>query len=94
METVMRVFKYEIPIEDEPMVRLPVGALLLSVGNQAEKLFLWALVDPAVTATVRRYFRVAGTGHEITEANSLAFIGTVQFHGGALIFHVFERHDL
>jgi hypothetical protein len=89
----MRVFKYEIPIEDEPTVRLPRGAGILSVGQQNGGLFLWALVDPSVTETERRVFRIAGTGHEIAEAEGLSFIGTVFMCGSALVFHIFEREE-
>jgi hypothetical protein len=87
----MRVFKYLIPVDDEPTVRLPLGARILSVGQQNGVMFLWALVNPGEQRTERRTLRVAGTGHEIADVDELQFIGTVHMHGGALVFHIFER---
>ena len=89
----MRVFKYEIPVADESFVRLPLGAQILSVGQQNDQMFLWALVNPDEQRTERRNLRVAGTGHELTEVKELKFIGTVHIYG-ALVFHVFERASL
>lgn len=85
----MRVFKYEIKAVDEPKMRLPFGALILSVGAQGGKMFLWALVNPSEQRTKQHVFRVAGSGHEIADVQKLRFIGTVHMHSGSL--HVFER---
>ena len=87
----MRVFKYEIPVANEPTVRLPKGAGILSVGQQNNKMYLWALVNPSEQQTERRVLRIAGTDHEIAEIEELNFLGTVHMHGGDLVFHVFER---
>jgi hypothetical protein len=86
----MKVFKYEIVAEDSPTVQLPVGAEILSVGQQNNKMFLWALVDTDEKVMEQHEFRVAGTGHEIKDAGFMDFIGTVQMYDGALVFHVFE----
>lgn len=83
------VFKYEIPIDDEVSVMMPRWAQVLSVGNQGEKLCVWARVDTDDELTPRK-FRVAGTGHPLDDERTLDFLGTVQFYGGALVFHVFE----
>lgn len=90
----MRVFKYEIPIADQPLVRLPLGAQILSVGQQSDQLFLWAMVDPAEMRTKHHAFRVAGTGHEIADVDELKFLGTVQIDGGCTVLHVFEREEI
>lgn len=90
----MRVFKYKIPIEDQPLVRLPLGAQILSVGQQNDQLLLWAMVDPAEMRTKRHTFRVAGTGPEIAEVNELKFLGTVHIDDGCTVLHVFEREEI
>ena len=91
------IFKYTIELSDEPhdvpTVRLPLGAKILSVGNQNERLRLWALVDEAETETVEHKFKVIPTGGEASGAESLTFLGTVSFHRGAFIFHVFEQQE-
>ena len=89
-----KVFKYDIPVDDRPSVSLPKGAQILSVGvlpvgAQGLRIKLWALVNPAETDTEVRQLRVVGTGHAIVDGD-LVFLGTVTFHDGALVFHVFE----
>lgn len=82
------VFKYEVPLYDHVTMKLPAGAELLHFGNQREVPMLWALVDPSA-ATVERNFRVAGTGHAVEE-EIVRHIGSAQFGGGELVFHLFE----
>ena len=84
-----KVFKYDIPVDDRPSVSLPKGAQILSIGAQGLNIKLWALVDPAETVIEVHQLRVAGTGHVVVDSD-LAFLGTVIFHDGALVFHVFE----
>lgn len=86
-----KVFKYELPIQDYFELSLPKGAEILKVGVQYDQPYLWALVDPEARLSRLRRFRFAGTGHPIVEdIDQLVFYGTLQMHGGALIFHVFE----
>lgn len=82
-----RIFKYPLETTDEQVIRIPRGAVPLCVQVQAGPC-LWALVDdtqPSESRTVR----VIGTGHPIPDADRLGYVGTYQFHGGALVFHVF-----
>jgi hypothetical protein len=70
-------------------VMVPIGATILSVGNQSDDIYMWALVDPdAVQEPVRPV--IVGTGHEVP-ADAGPFIGTVILHDGALVLHVFHR---
>lgn len=82
------VWKFQIPVDDHPVMNLPVGASILSVAFQGEDLVLWALVDPDADKEPRR-LRVAGTGHAIEESD-LRFIGTAVHTRTGLVFHVFE----
>lgn len=85
------VYKYEIPPADPVTLDLPVGAVPLHFAAQNNRMMLWALVNPKRAETKKRYFRLAGTGHPITdEFEDLKYIGTCQLDGGALIFHLFE----
>jgi len=86
----LKVFKYDISINDYFTVNLPKGAQVLKVEFQYNKPQLWALVDPDAP-TEERTFRFAGTGHSINDApEQLKFINTFQMKNGALIFHIFE----
>ncbi len=86
----LTVYKYEFPFEDEFTLDLPMGAQVLSFQEQYGVPCVWALVDPTAMK-LKRHFRLAGTGHPIEHAPAaLRFVGTAQFHGDALVFHLFE----
>lgn len=86
----LKVYKYDVLLTDNFEIEMPCGAQLLSFQVQNGEPVLWALVDPEARH-MKRYFRLAGTGHKIERAPAdLLFIGTVQLHGGALVFHLFE----
>ena len=82
------IYKYEFQANNYLEVVLPEGAEILYVGNQRGVVCLWALVDLAKPLE-RRKFRLAGTGHEITE-EVVKYTGTVMLHDARLVFHVFE----
>lgn len=86
---IKKVFKYELPFLDYATINLPVGAQVLSAGNQKETLNIWVLVDIDETEVEIRQFRIAGTGHPLVEEYPI-FINTVSFAQGNLIFHIFE----
>lgn len=87
----MRIWKYEVPINDHFTLSLPVGAEPLTVQVQAGDPQMWILLDETETIYTDRKFRVAGTGHPIQEPReSLHYVSTFQLAGGQLIFHVFE----
>jgi hypothetical protein len=92
-EQMLTVHKYELPFHDEFSTPLPMGAKILTFQAQRETPCIWALVDPAAPE-IKRRFRLAGTGHPIGhEENGLRYIGTAQFRGGSLVFHLFEVID-
>lgn len=82
------IWKIPIPIEDVFTLDMPVGAEILSAQTQDNSIQLWAMVDPAASGEPRT-FRLAGTGHPLGD-HHLEFIGTVQLHGGRIVFHLFE----
>jgi|GEM_PF-501882 len=94
------VWKYPVRIEDYFEIEMPKGAKILYVATQSESAWLWALCDTGETAAEVRRFRLAGTGHSIqcgffsqqpTYHHRPTYLGSFQLHGGALVFHLFER---
>ena len=83
------IWKFTLAATDRQTVEMPDNAQVLSAQMQGETLCLWALVYPDAPKT-KREIEVFGTGHPVPPATR-RFISTVQMHGGALIFHVFER---
>ncbi len=84
------VCKYELSKTIETKLEMPAGAQPLRVDVIGRHMFLWALVDPAMTVTQFRCFEVFGTGREIPDAKR-KFINTFFADGGRLVFHAFEK---
>lgn len=85
----LTIWKYKIPIEDQFVVSMPQGAQILTVQVQYEQPAIWVLVDPKQTEQARS-FRMSGTGHPMSDAETTNYIGTFQIRGGDLVFHLFE----
>jgi hypothetical protein len=85
---VTTIWKYILHIADEITIGMPEGAVVLSVQDQQGIACLWVKVDPT-KPKVNRDFAIFGTGHPINR-DRLHFIGTIQQHEGALVWHVFE----
>lgn len=71
-------------------IDLPLGAEILTVGEQHNDIVIWAKVDPDHNHVERRKFAIVGTGHNIPEGN-VEFLGTAKLMNSALILHVFEK---
>lgn len=87
------VWKYSIPVgqlEDVIAFAMPIGAHVLSVGNQNEWLCIWAGVNET-DREEKREFYVVGTGNPLPPVSRGDFIGTVQFMDGKFVVHVFEK---
>ena len=84
------VYKFELPTDDYFSVDIPEDAKVLTVQTQHQKPCMWVLLDPN-KPTNKRTFRLAGTGHPITEDSEiLLYIGTFQLFNGSFIGHLFE----
>jgi hypothetical protein len=92
---VKKIYKYDVEVNDTFEVEMPDGAEILTVQVQHQQPVIWALVETN-NKTVKRFFRLIGTGNpiEMDEQESLNHIGTFQITGGALVFHLFERHQM
>jgi len=82
------VWKYELMPNDYIEIEMPIGATILCFDLQGETACIWVLVNPSAQKEIRR-FRFAGTGHPITDEETI-YIGTLQMFGGGLVFHLFE----
>lgn len=86
------IFKYEIPITDDIFaMELPENYALCDINNQGDKIYMWCVVD-IHTTIVKRYFKIVGTGHQITGIEHLYFLRTVHMPNG-LVWHIFEVPD-
>lgn len=88
----MNVFKYEIPLDEEFTLQLPVGARILSFQVQDGQPMIWALVNVHAPFESRQ-FLLCGTGHKINEDRIQSYIGTIQLLEGKLVFHLFEAFN-
>lgn len=90
-----KIYKYELPVQDDVQIHMPEFAKILSVGHQGDPttLVLWAEVEPE-NATVPRFFQVRGTGKPLGNLIEVdgRFVGTVNFFGLGvpLVWHVYE----
>jgi len=83
------VYKYEILPGEHIDIDLPQGAEILTVQIQGDQPCIWAMIDTRAPIQ-RRRFRLAGTGHPISDPDALTYIGTFQLYEGALVYHLFE----
>jgi hypothetical protein len=86
-----RIYKYELELTDHQNIQLPIGAEILTVGNQNELVCLWALIDPVAEKEFRQ-IEIFGTGMPILSdmGTSREYISTFQMDGGKLVLHAFE----
>ena len=85
------IWKYILQPE-HLQVPMPQGADLLTAREQGDDICVWAEVDTDAIVGLR-FFEIFGTGHEMpTDMGAdRDYIGTASLHGGALMFHVYER---
>ncbi len=85
----MRIWKFTLSVTDTQAVRMPLGARVLTVQDQAGRPCIWALVDEGAAPTAY-HFRVYGTGHAVDFSDGCTnHVGTIQQRGGGLVWHVF-----
>jgi hypothetical protein len=84
------IWKFQFEVDDNVSIEMPIDAEILTVDTQHEIPCLWALVD-SEKDTIKRKFRIYGTGHPIVENKKEKYIGTFQLYKGDLIYHLFEQ---
>lgn len=88
-----KVYKYNIPIQDEVELELPSCSRILTVDKQSSLLCAWVLVNPNNVTKELHKLRIAGTGHPIENDENWRYINTIFMAGGALVFHIFEAEQ-
>lgn len=85
------IHKYRLQIKDGvQVVHMSPNANMLTVQIQGKDPILWAQVDPE-GPKVPRYVKMFSTGKILGEDDVLLkHLGTVQLHGGILVYHFFE----
>lgn len=89
----MNVYKYELEITDEQIIRLPFAAEILTIQMQGDKCCLWALVDPR-NEFDERTICIYGTGYPIPNEIRLKYISTFQIPHLGFVFHSFEKRKI
>ncbi len=85
------IYKYQVPMVEEPVISMPVGAKVLSFGAQYEQLFIWALVDSDRKSLAAKRFLLATTGSVLNPRVTLMrLVGTATLSGGDYVAHLFE----
>jgi hypothetical protein len=86
-----KIYKYSLALTDTQFVELPLGAEILTVQMQGDRLCLWAMVNTLPEAIKKnRRIEIIGTGNPVPTGD-LKYISTFQMMDGGLIFHVFEN---
>jgi len=86
------IWKYEVEVTDEQNIDMPVGSNIISAQVQDDKICLWVEVDTDEKDVKDVVIEIFGTGNKISDTSKeRRFIDTVQFHGGALVFHVYAQ---
>lgn len=86
------IWKTTLRATDVQEIEVPAGSRMLFAREQAEQVCVWYRCnpDPGI-AKVKRTIAIVGTGHPAPEENEATYLGSAVLHGGALVFHVFEK---
>jgi len=91
------------PIGAPFKIKMPKSAVILTVQTQNEPDEInniqtigriWAMLNAGDEETVERTFFIAGTGKSFEMPKLANYIGTYQFFGGSLVWHLFEIIEL
>lgn len=82
-----RIYKYSVPIQDAPKIRMPSGAVPIHFGVQNNELFVWAMVN-GQGKDVDHHFKIYGTGHALGMVTPDDYVGTAVMPNG-LVWHLF-----
>lgn len=84
----MKIFKYQIPIQETFNLELPIHSNILSFQVQNNEAFIWVMISED-KRLMCRYFTLLGTGQEIEyHPNIMKYIGTIQLK--SFVWHLFE----
>ena len=82
------IHKYALKLDfGMQILKMPMGAEILTAQIQGEQLVLWAKVNSDVPAADRK-FEIVGTGQSVQP--NVFHISTIQSMSGTIVFHLFE----
>ena len=84
----MRVYRYEVPVDDRFHLVQIEGDPLYVACRQIDVVEFWAMSNDDDASWVRRSFTVVGTGHSFEEG--LLYWGTAVAPGGQPVWHLLE----
>jgi hypothetical protein len=84
----MKIYKYELQVEDQQSIEMPKGAQIISISSQFGIPCIWAIVDENAKKE-SRIFHTYGTGQTFYPKGA-TFVGTYFLNGGAIVYHVFD----
>jgi len=82
-----KIYKYPLEIVDEQLVKLPEDSIILTVRVQRNKVYLWVEVD-TTKPLLERIIYTRGTGQPVDDVHGV-YLGTYEYFGGELIYHVY-----
>lgn len=86
------IWKFPLKVVEEQVIKMPRNAHILGVQVQRGEPCIWALVEPDHELE-DRVIGIFGTGNPFPVNELYNIIGTIQMHGGDLVWHVFEMLD-
>jgi hypothetical protein len=84
-----QIHKFEINVDFLSTPFMDRDAQILHAGEQDDRLYIWALVEPS-SPKVRRNIYCVPTGAGVTAEHGMIFINTVQMRNG-LVLHLFRE---
>ena len=85
------IWKYELKVEDEQVLKIPAGATFLFVKSQHDIPCLWVRVASEGTK-VNYLVTTKGTGHECRDVFSMSeYIGSYLIRKDSCVGHVWAR---
>lgn len=84
------IWKSVLRVMQAQDIEVPVGAIFLCAREQVDDVCVWFRCDPDAAKTKRTIY-ICGTGHEAPVIQNANYLGTAVVHGGALVWHVFEK---
>jgi hypothetical protein len=82
-----QIWKYQVELHGETLLKMPKGAKVLSVQNKDKTINLWAQVVDGPCE--ERLFHTFLTGEDFLDPENYTFLATVQI--GWYVAHVFEK---
>lgn len=86
------VWKFQLVIQDEQRIDLPLGSKFLTVMAQRDMPVLYALVDLDTDTIETWTIEIRGTGHPSEEKPSL-YLGSVSTHNELYVWHIWRREE-